>query len=623
MAAMGSSFASFASLLWLVIEAVDEKGEHYATYFIEGNKEQYYDARDPRQHEHYHVVFDWQLKDEQEQLSRRNFDAVSTDEGKIRSMWKSWHAGAGNRKKYYCVLRNNNNYYLQDVVVINVFRDDPALKPALNVITKFYFREMIELMLEDPTIATTDDKRRNMRVDIGLNPRNSTDSSKVDGMNLPKRRKLEKCKGIFGDATHEHSLFKMGRVLMQLSDIVVASNPHKDDDLAKRAFVDDSHRAIMDVLKWAEQLGLTCDTDNDRHSAMSFFLSGEVNRQLIKTEKHKDTQNCASNPRSPTFTQLVMVNHGGRLIELRGGLNTYAKGGNTAIGKKLEALVEVTNDLTQHMKKTNRLLDQHHPRQLSWEELCIIDKEQSVYIDWVLRTMRGRRREIIAAYNGGKNANWNDARKEFAMESLLSMMMTKSSSSKWVEVFERAVLKMCNNGERILDVFGRGEEEVESLANMRKIFEEANDPSSNTKSVLRSLAQTPKRGGLHNVGAAWSHRLLDAAVKLKVVHNMEHSDHCRFVAMSENLLLKRLGSKYNMQGHTHALEVIPYVRGKLSRINSNEMCARWLMEMVSPEGNKSGSESITFLYVIRKGQLLRAERSRHVAHYELVEEALD
>jgi hypothetical protein len=47
------------------------------------------------------------------------------------------------------------------------------------------------------------------------------------------------------------------------------------------------------------------------------------------------------------------------------------------------------------------------------------------------------------------------------------------------------------------------------------------------------------------------------------------------------------------------------------------------MEMVSPEGNKSGSESITFLYVIRKGQLLRAERSRHVAHYELVEEALD
>ena len=601
--------SSFASRLWLVVEAIDGNKEHYGTYFVEGNTEQYYDARDPRQHEHCQLV-DWQSEDEQNQLRRRGFQEAEDDEGKIRCMWERWHEGDSDRKKYCCVLRNDRNCCLQDMVVINVFDANPEMEQTLKPLMRsFHFSEMIELVLNDPTMATHDEKRQNLRVDIGFSPRNSTDGNTVEGLHLPKRRKLsQKDQGTYGDTTYEHSMFKMGRAVMKLSDAVASSHPHKKDDLAKRAFVDRHHAAIMKELKWADQLGLPCDENNDRFSASSFFVCGEVKRALIKTEKHKDTQNCASNPRSPTVTKLVTVSINGRQVQLRGGLNVCAKGGNTAMGKKLETLVRLANDLDKHMIEVESLpCRPRRPRQLSWDEMCAMDNELSFYIDLVLQTMRERRLEIIAAYGGEAN-DWNTARHNFATESLLSM--TRGSWKCWKAAFGKAVQAMCRERKPILEGFGMGERAVESLANMRTILKEANNHTSDTNRVLRSLTLDPARGGLLGVGKVLSTRLLDAAVKLKVVHNTKHAHHCRIDAMSE-LMRGRLSSKCDMQNRTHAREVIPYLmKSQLApRIESHDMCARWLMDMVSPEGNKGGSEQVTFLYVMEHERLHLAVRS--------------
>ncbi len=373
--------------------------------------------------------------------------------------------------------------------------------------------------------------------------------------------------------------------------------------MAKRAFADRHHAAIMKELKWADQLGLPCDENNDRFSASSFFVCGEVRRALIKTEKHKDTQNCGSNPRSPTVTKLVTVGINGRQVQLRGGLNVYNKGGITAMGKKLETLVRLANDLDKHMIEVGN----RRPRELSWDEMCDMDNELSCYIDLVLQTMRERRVEIIAAHGGEAN-DWNTARHNFATESLLSM--TRGSWKCWKEAFGEAVQAMCRESKPILEGFGLGERAVESLANMRIILKEANNHTSDTNRVLRSLTLDPARGGLHGVGQVWSTRLLDAAVKLKVVHNTKHAHHCRIDAMSE-LMQRRLSSKYDMQSRTLAREVIPYlVKSHLvPRIESHDMCARWLMDMVSPEGNKGGSEHVMFLYVMEHEHLHRAVRS--------------
>jgi hypothetical protein len=613
------SSSAVAAGLSLVIEAKDKEGNHYATYFIASNKKQFYDARNPKDHTHYQL-FDWQSTDEQHQLSSKGFQKVDTTEAKsegvVRSMYQQWHTDGGQKQKYYCVLPNNRNHYLQDVVVINKF--DPEDTELLEICSKVDFKSAIRLTLTDPSGATTHDKRANIRRDIGYSTQNSRDGETVIGMNMPKRRKLEvDVKGVKGtptgvssDPTFEYSLFMMARLVMMMSDVLAPRHPYPKDELAQRAFVDPANTSILKLLQWPENVGLPADPDHDRFNAASFFVTGEINRRLFKTEKHEDTQNCPDCPRSPTYTEIVTVKHGSDNIQVRGGMNAYNKGGITIAGKKLHTSALIANQVLAHAVSKSWIV----PKAPStWVEMCLIDNQLSLYINMVHCSIKENALSIFFAYSDA-GMDRKAARDKFVMESLLSMVM-KPTYASWKEAYEIAVGVMCKDHKRILDAFGVMEAMRTSLANLSKTFKEASDSASNTKATLRKMCKSDLKGGITNVGRRWANRLLDAGMKLDVVHNMKHADFCRSVAISQYLVPNVLRNKYEMQNDTHAREIVPYLTGSISKIQDEDECVRWLLDMVPPGENDVVGESAKVLYVIQDGHLCRAFMERKVIRF--------
>ena len=140
----------------------------------------------------------------------------------------------------------------------------------------------------------------------------------------------------------------MARLVMMMSDVLAPRHPYPKDELAQRAFVDPANTSILKLLQWPENVGLPADPDHDRFNAASFFVTGEINRRLFKTEKHEDTQNCPDCPRSPTYTEIVTVKHGSDNIQVRGGMNAYNKGGITIAGKKLHTSALIANQVLAH-----------------------------------------------------------------------------------------------------------------------------------------------------------------------------------------------------------------------------------------------------------------------------------
>ena len=503
--AAGLSLA--AARLSLVIEAKDVKGNHYATYFIEGNTKQFYDARNPKDHTHYQL-FDWQSTDEQQQLSSKGFKEVNTtedgSEAVIRSMYQQWHTDGEHGQKYYCVLRTNRNHYLQDVVVINKF--DRADTELFSICSKFDFKGAIRLTLTDPSGATTHDKRANIRRDIGYSTQNSRDGETVIGMNMPKRRKLEvdvngvtgTPTGVSGDPTYEYSLFLMGRLVMMMSDLLAQRHPYPEDELAKMAFVDHANASILKLLQWPENLGLRADPVHDRFNAASLFVTGEIDRRLFKTEKHEDTQNCPSCPRSPTYTEYVTVKHGSVNIQVRGGINAYNKGGITLAGKKLHTTALIANEVLAHAVSKSWIMPKA-PLEFTWVEMCLIDNQLSLYINTVHCSIKEHFLHIFLAYSDASDMDQQAARDDFVMESLLSMVM-KPTYASWKEAYNIAVGVMCKDHKHILEAFGGMEAMHTSLANLSKTFKEASDSASDTKATLRKMSKSDEKGGITNVG---------------------------------------------------------------------------------------------------------------------------
>lgn len=627
-----------AATCLVVMEVLSPDGVHNWTYLAEQSVAQFYDALGSDHNAHYQIT-EGQLPSYRNNYLRvGGFVEAETTEDARRCFRRSKRRWVGKvESKYFCVLDMSEDHYLDNLVVVNSVSDDVALRGIMDAIpfeaiAKKMFVDDYERLLGNAGV------RSNLRYDAGFSPSDQTDPGVVEGMYFPKRMvQAAKMEGIDKDANFEETMYRSALGVMRISDLVQQGNPNPGDRMAKPAFTGDKDgvRNSFFSRKWALDLGIEENLlPFARFEGTSMFgTGGGSDHRFIKTERHVDVHNDAGegHNHSPTLTAIVpVVFPDGRTEHVRIGINCYRKACCASAMERLEAnnaILKLVNERANRSTSNDmyKLFDppKGAKRKGSIYSIPAHDNKDAMYSLYVNSINDACKRL------GGRDRG-------FMLESLLTVTLTPAPDG-WFKIYKHtanafakhdgktgrnAYYEYIHQGEsnygtvthgdclrnRVSHRGGHDEDEFYiSCQNFDRILKEA-DNGLPTKTVLKKMAKSAKKGGILGVGPYYAQVVLNLAMKLGLVENPIHHEYV--VIAPSTTTYTRLCRYHKIKGERHAREIVGFLRSKLGLpgvVVENKVC-----EVMRAEHGSDNKRDVFVtghvLYLLEEGGVYTQDR---------------
>jgi hypothetical protein len=603
--------ASVVAVTYLVFE-LWSKGAHYGSFLIEPNHRQYYDIPRTDVRPHFQLI-STQVHAYIGTLTSQSFEEV--EDATRTSLRHSVRP-----KKFYTVLKSCRNYYLNEVTVVNLFRHGSKLREHAD---KIPMTKLAQRMFVDEYEGLCGDVRGNLRYDIGYTAVNQTDASIVKGMFFPKRLvPCSKKSGMEDDLTMEHSLFRYGCYVKMMAD-EIQDNP----DNRGVTYFDNEERDNWFGHRWAEALllgplkpwacfdGLSC-----------FGTGGTIDHRVIKTDVHVDRHNSKvrGEDHCPTYTEWVwVVTPSGYRQQVRVGINLYKKACCDDAMRRLSVNQSIAELLDERLGEDDGTKDSKPlhkkfvpPREGgtlldNWVYPADDDKDghYSMYVNVLneIGDRYGRNRAVLiealltipfTPASDGWYHNMMSVLEEMEigneeqglnlMECYIELANENHGSVSWGDYYRCQTSHRGKVTKRQL---------FQSAQNLDHILDLA-ECTHNTKGIVKKLASSAKKGGVHGVGQFYAQVLINIATKIGLLKNKSHLGQ---VAISTTTATYTRLKKLGVRSKNHAAEIVPYLCGKLEEtphVCENMVC-ELLRRMYGRDGTKDYFVKGHKLFVVR------------------------
>ena len=572
--------------LTLVIDLMSEKGKkrnHYGSLFLEQDEIQAYWIAALDRHEHGQLN-NVEAADYIDQLSCTGFVEVTTEDILVNNK---------RPPKYYIVLKKDRDWCIDEIVVLNRFKDHPRLVDLVDELNLSRLAHHF-LVTKWETVRKWVNKRGNVQVNHGSNHLDIRDSQKIRGMNVAREHVRPKTlvPGVGEDVTTENSLIRGQIIVTKIFDIIA-------EMFSKEAVFMNVERRLYFASSVMEKRGY--HPDMLRADSGAFIYSGLLPERsesgvhtaqcAFHTDRHNDHREEGGMNHNICISQIIDMHFPRRsnTVKGRAALNQFMKDCNGNSVERYKNTMKLCEMVRGFMQTTKSDLREH--TDIKWTvilnavaELAAEEGEdfatvqananKDCHYSWFVHVIFT---EIIPMYG------WDI---HVLCEVLYTMSLTPSSigwrtgiryanmaRNNGCNLFENFIHEMVTKDNSVAHCYGKKprhqvhsgamitlHQSMTSMNNEKKLFDYASHPQSDTRRLYEDMASSeykvPKAGrlrGLRNVSDLTAHDIVNVATKVGAVSN---TNHIRNITIARNTETARRLKTFGIHSDAHLREVV-------------------------------------------------------------------
>lgn len=587
--------------------------EHVASLVVEQSEIQAYIVGDLHCSPHGHLNT-YELPDYIDQLVTAGFEEVGLEDiNKERP------------HKYYILLSKDNDWNIREILVFNNFHRYPRL---MELVEQLDLGSLANFLLvekwEETKYNWIDPKRNNFQVNFGRNHVDQTDSTTIPGMNIPQHHKKPvNFPGLDNDDNLEETLFKKQSINTQIMDIITMMF------LGRKIFVEEER---LDLLTKPDMLRRGLDEDAVRSDAGVFFYNGLFYNRSPQgcvsanlhwhTDGANDYRTEGGSNLNYCFNQIIKMDFDNRSNEVlgRAALTMYQKQCVGDLIARRKATMRFAEIVKRYIEDRNGL---NTSQEIDWvgkmelvhrqcdedgNDFATLpaDANKDCYNSWFIDILFEK---VFPVYG------WNI----YVLVEFLFCLTLTPSPIGFKRGVEYALNASSNNNKNFVynfikemvfhhkavayhfDTKGRYQVSSQgllshhaiqlSLINLLSLIQYANNTTSDSKKLYKTMAKKPDKGGVQGSGELVSLTIVKVATLVGAIRNQNHVNNISIPGNTETA--KRLKNDYGIATEAHRRELL----NKLVEVTGIENrpflenCICEVLRMNSDNGSE-GAENI-------------------------------